>query len=253
MGAWTAALDGAYAVIQFAAVNPYPECTWEEARLSMRMNSNVVLAAQRAGARRLVLASSSHVLGGYMQDGAVLSPQAPEIGPSTQLGRFTHFRLPGFTTDASGYATAKVQLEEIGRAASAASPGLSVVTVRIGWCQPGENHPRQMTATATPTISAERVAVQESAEAEVAQGFDNRDLILAWLHRIWLSTPDFRHLFTRAIESDFEGYLVVSGVSNNSGMRWSREGWDQLGYVPHDDAIEALGQACDSPDMRTSS
>lgn len=239
-GEWAFVFSGADAVVHFAAVNPYPEATWEESRLSIRMSANVVSAVQRAGVRRLVVASSSHVLGGYMQDGAYLSAAAPALSSQTPLRHFTRFKLPGFETDASGYATAKMALEEMCRAASAASTSLSVVVVRIGWCQPGENHPKQMTATATPTISADVVASSESAASEVARGFDNRDLILAWLHRIWLSTRDFKQIFQRAIESDIKGFLIVMGVSRNRDMRWSTEGWMQLGYEPLDDVQKSL-------------
>lgn len=239
-GEWTSAFAGADTVVHFAAVNPYPEATWEESRLSMRMGANVIAAAQRAGVRRLVLASSSHVMGGYLQNGARRSATAPEIGPKTPVCRFTQYKLPGFDTDATGYAVAKLSLEEIARAAAAATPGLSVVVIRIGWCQPGENHPRQMTATATPTISGDKVKAEQRVEEEVALGFDNRDLILAWLHRLWLSTRDFKQLFKRAIETDIEGYLCVCGMSRNKDMRWSTEGWDILGYNPEDDAERAL-------------
>jgi len=241
-GDWHSCFEGADAVVHFSAVNPYPEASWEDSRLSMRMSANVVAASQRAGVRRLVVASSSHVLGGYMQTG-VRRPTAAALEPGTPLRHFTRFRLPGFETDASGYASAKLALEEMTRAAAMATRGLSAVIIRIGWCQPGENLPQNMTATATPTVSADKVAKEMSVEDEVAAGFDNRDEILAWLHRIWLSTPDFKHLFERAIDADIEGCLTVFGMSENSGMRWScAEGWSQLGYKPADDAQRTLDE-----------
>lgn len=239
--AWASKFIGADAVVHFAAVNPYPEASWEDSRLSMRMGMNVLQATQAAKVRRFVLASSSHVMGGYLQQGSELSGAASAIGASTAMSRFTHFRLPGFDTDAAGYAAAKLAMEESCRAAAAAK-GVSIVTVRIGWCQPGENVPSQMTATATPTISAEVVANDQSPEEEVLAGFDDRRLILAWLHRLWLSTRDFKQLFRKAVEVDLPdaGHLLVNGMSGNAGMRWSRDGWDILGYSPEDNAVEWL-------------
>lgn len=239
--AWASKFLGADTVVHFAAVNPYPEASWEDGRLSMRMGMNVLQAAQAAKVRRFVLASSSHVMGGYMQQGSELSDAALAIGASTAMSRFTHFRLPGFNTDASGYAAAKLAMEESCRAAAAAKV-MSVVTVRIGWCQPGENVPSQMSATASPMISAEAVANDKSPEEEVLAGFDDRRVILAWLHRLWLSTRDFKQIFRKAIEIDLPdaGHLLVNGMSGNAGMRWSRDGWDALGYCPQDDALEWL-------------
>lgn len=241
--AWVSKIDGADTVIHLAAVNPYPEATWEDSRLSMRMSMNVLQAAQRAGVRRFVLASSSHVMGGYLQQGAELSDKAGPIGAATPMSRFTNFRLPGLDTDASGYACAKLAMEEACRAATAAG-NLTAVCIRIGWSQPGENVPSQMSATATPTISDSVISntKQASPEEEVAQGFDDRRLILSWLHRLWLSNRDLRQIFRKAVEAELpsKSHIIVNGMSRNEGMRWSTEGWDVIGYTPEDDAIEWL-------------
>ena len=66
-GAWAAALRGADAVVHFSAVNPYPNASWEESAASMLHTFNVLLLAERAGVRRVVLASSNHVMGGYKE------------------------------------------------------------------------------------------------------------------------------------------------------------------------------------------
>lgn len=253
--AWVSKFRGVYAVVHFAAVNPYPEASWEQSRLSTRMGMNVLQAVQAAKVRRLVFASSNHVMGGYLQQGPELSDSAPAIRSSTVMSRFTNFRLPGLDTDASGYAAAKLAMEEACRAAAAAKT-MSTVVVRIGWCQPGENVPGQMTATATPTISGEVCANTRSPDEEIAAGFDDRRVVLAWLHRMWLSTRDFKQLFRRAVEVELpeDGHLLVSGMSGNGGMRWSREGWDVLGYVPQDDAKEWLkkngGDPWDEPAVK---
>lgn len=246
---WVGKVRGADVVVHFAAVNPYPEATWEESRLSMRMSSNIVQAAQVGNVRRLVLATSNHVMGGYMHQGVDIST-APVIEPSAPVGRFTHFRLPGLDMDAASYATAKVALEEMGRAAAAAS-ALVVVAVRIGWCQPGENVPSQMSATASPML--EDAASEPNADEEVAAGFDDRRLILTWLHKMWLSTRDFKQLFRKAVDSELPcKHLLLYGMSRNGGMRWSKKGWETLRYDPQDDSEAWLKEkrAAEEPDSK---
>src|SRR5690242_13246296 len=63
--AWEDAFAGIDAVIHLAAQNPNVDATWTDAAVSFDMVLNVTEAARRAGVRRLVFASSNHVMGGY--------------------------------------------------------------------------------------------------------------------------------------------------------------------------------------------
>jgi nucleoside-diphosphate-sugar epimerase len=68
---WASQLDGAAAVVHFAAVNPYPEASWQDSAESMDMQMNVFSAAKAAGVPRVVFASSNHVMGGHKDLGGV--------------------------------------------------------------------------------------------------------------------------------------------------------------------------------------
>jgi hypothetical protein len=54
---------------------------------------------------------------------------------------------------------------------------------------------------------------------------------------MWLSNRDFLHLMERCLLADLpEKFLVVNGMSANSGMRWDLTTAQKiLGYEPQDD------------------
>jgi nucleoside-diphosphate-sugar epimerase len=60
---WREALAGVDAVVHFAAQNPYPNAPWSDACASFDMTLNMLAAAARASTRRVVFASSNHVMG----------------------------------------------------------------------------------------------------------------------------------------------------------------------------------------------
>src|SRR5690348_2977481 len=66
-GAWRPAVSEADGIVHFAAVNPYPGASFEEAADSFQMTANLFEAAA-AGAARIVLASSNHVMGRYKEE-----------------------------------------------------------------------------------------------------------------------------------------------------------------------------------------
>ena len=86
----------------------------------------------RAGVRRVVYASSNHVLGGYKDD-----PE-PALLTTDLLPRpGTRYVADGEARDSTPYGSAKLFGERLGRCCADAD-GLSVLAVRIGWVRPGE-------------------------------------------------------------------------------------------------------------------
>jgi hypothetical protein len=60
---------------------------------------------------------------------------------------------------------------------------------------------------------------------------------------MWLSDRDFLHLMDRCLMAELpERFLIVNGMSNNSGMRWDlSHARAALKYEPQDN-IESLRQ-----------
>jgi hypothetical protein len=106
--------------------------------------------------------------------------------------------------------------------------------MRIGWCQPGENHPRTITAGETKTVT------EVGASPEVAQD-------LRWFRNMWLSNRDLVGMFLAAIDADADAWpargIVINCVSANQNMPWDLEPSRQwLGYTPLDDVWEVLSK-----------
>jgi hypothetical protein len=111
------------------------------------------------------------------------------------------------------------------------------VSIRIGWCRPGDNRPEEITLEALPGAKLEAAPDAESL----------RDL--RWLRDMWLSNRDLAQLVERAIRADASRWpspaIVVNGNSANSGMPWSLDGARQwLGYRPQDDLYSVV-KACE--------
>lgn len=225
---WRDVIEQCDAVVHFAAKNPYPEATWDDANTSLDMTLNVAMAAVEAGVQRVVFASSNHVMGRYKDE-----PLANTIGPgelTTDLERGvgTLWHTGERPMDSTVYAVAKSSGERACHALATKSGGRTTfVCVRIGWCQPGENLPSTLSAAGTPT--------QSTGEADNGQ-LDHTE---RWFRNMWLSNRDFAHLFERAVLADSSGWphpcIVVNGMSANTDMKWSLEGaikW--LGYQPRD-------------------
>jgi nucleoside-diphosphate-sugar epimerase len=128
--------------------------------------------------------------------------------------------------DGYAYGAAKVFGERM-CVAAARQDGLSTVSIRVGWCQAGENHPSTINAGGNPKLAKAGFA-SKSGQAE-----------LTWFRNMWLSTPDFNNLFERAILADPTDWprpgIVVNGMSDNAGMAWGIEPARRLiGYAPRD-------------------
>lgn len=172
--------------------------------------------------------------GGYKD-----SPLADNIGPgelSTDLPP-----APGIvwyngreTINSVRYGTAKVMGERLCRAVASELEGQATfVCVRIGWCQHGENIPQRLSIS----FDQDRALEEEGDPSTWSPD-------LRWFKEMWLSDRDFAQLFERALLADGSawpnGFIIVNGMSNNAGMKWSlEEAKKWLGYEPQDDVYAA--------------
>lgn len=214
------AFAGVDAVVHLAARRPYPDASWDDGAVSFDMTLHAVDALARAGgAKRFVFASSNHVMGGYKErevaPGA-LTTSLPPL-PGTRTGEAEPLRA---------YAAAKLMGERL-LAARAEAGGLTAVSLRIGWCQPGDNRPGTMTASGIPGDPG-----PDTPEAART---------LAWFRGMWLSNRDFLAAVSAALTADASRWLapalVVNAMSANRGMAWDiAPTRAQLGYAPQDDS-----------------
>jgi len=163
---------------------------------------NVFQAAAMMKVRRVVYASSNHVMGGY-KDLAEPARLTTELAPLPG----TRYVVDSEERDSTGYGSAKLFGERVGKCYSDI-PGLSVIAVRIGWVKVGANRPQD--------IPPERGS---------------------WFKLMWLSNRDFCQLIEKCILADPKlRFAVINGMSANTGMRWDIEYTKKLvGYEPLDD------------------
>jgi nucleoside-diphosphate-sugar epimerase len=232
---WRDPLATVDAVVHFAAQNPYPEATWEEAAISLDMTLHIANAAVEAGLKRVVFATSNHVMGRYKDDPLWGQVGPGELRPDLPPGTGTVWHTGAQWMDSTPYATSKLMGERVCKASAARAAGRTTfAAIRIGWCQPGDNLPSTLSAAGTPTQSA---GAGSDVDAEAWARADR------WFKEMWLSNRDFVHLFERALLTDGsqwpDGYILVNGMSNNRGMRWSlTETRHWLGYAPQDDVYQ---------------
>lgn len=106
----------------------------------------------------------------------------------------------------SPYGATKLMGERLGMSLARAFD-LTFIALRLGWIQSGENRPE--------TLPDE------------------------WARAMWLSNRDLVQLFECAVEADLDDrdFVIVNGMSNNSGMRWDLSlTAELLGYTPEDNA-----------------
>ena len=131
------------------------------------------------------------------------------------------------------YAASKLMGERL-LAARAEPGGLTAVSLRIGWCQPGDNRPETLSASGVPGETG-----PDTPEAE-------REL--AWFRAMWLSNGDFLRAVSAALRADTGAWptpaIVVNAMSDNAGMAWDiAETRRLIGYAPQDDAARHLAGA----------
>ncbi len=198
---WVSRFEGVDAVVHLAG-NPVAYHDWDELTgPNIDAVLNVFEAAARAGAKRLIFASSNHVMGGY-QDGAPI-PITTSLPPKPGLRYFAD----GADRFSGAYAAAKLFGERLGQH-YATTRGLEVIAVRIGWVWRGTNEPSQL-----PPERGE------------------------WFRKMWLSDRDFLHLMDCCLTAALrEPFVIVNGMSNNSGMRWDLNDTEEaIDYRPQDD------------------
>jgi nucleoside-diphosphate-sugar epimerase len=227
---WCELIEQSDGVVHFAAQNPFPEASWKDATHSLDMTLNVAHAAVTAGVQRFVFASSNHVMGRYKD-----TPLRETVGPGELTTDLDHavgtvWDAGETAMDSTIYAVAKSSGERACRALAFQSAGnTKFVNIRIGWCQPGDNHPSTLSGAGTPT--------QDSS----ASGDEDHEAIRTdhWFKSMWLSNRDFVQLFSHAIFADSSTWpapsIVVNAMSRNEQMPWSlKEARDWLGYEPDD-------------------
>jgi uronate dehydrogenase len=199
---WADLFRGVGVVFHLAA-DPTAQQTWPNlVGPNLDAVIHVYQAAARAGVRRVVYASSNHVLGGY-QDAAEPFLLTPDLPPRPG----TRYVVEGEARDSAAYASAKLFGERLGKCFAEAHPPLEVLAVRIGWTRPGENRP-----------------------ADIPPGRE-------WFRLMWLSNRDYCQLMERCLVADgLPPFAVVNGMSANTGMRWDLGATRRLlGYAPQDD------------------
>eukprot|EP00040_Diaphanoeca_grandis_P010517 m.53864 g.53864 ORF g.53864 m.53864 type:complete len:339 (-) comp21831_c0_seq1:222-1238(-) len=217
-GTWLDEFDDADSIVHLAAVNPYPEATWEEVAKSMDLTGGY----KDKGGGKAVPGDDSSL---------ILESSPPLVG--------TKWDSAGLWMDATPYASAKIQGESLCRVLGQTTK-TNFVSIRVGWCQPNENRTNTMSVAGTPTITAEETTAPLPDHLIGDTQFDPEE-ILSWYRNMWLSNRDAAQIFTRSIVAPFPehcgGHMVVNGMSNNAGMRWClKETSKLLGYAPMDDA-----------------
>jgi hypothetical protein len=159
-------------------------------------------AAAQAEVKRLIYASSNHVLGGYKDD-----PEPAILTTDTPPRPGARYVVEGEQRNSTAYGSAKLFGERLGRS-YADVRGLSVLAVRLGWVRPGDNRAQD--------IPADREA---------------------WFRLMWLSNRDYLQLMDCCLQADPAlRFAILHGMSDNTGMRWDLESTRRLvGYQPLDD------------------
>jgi nucleoside-diphosphate-sugar epimerase len=128
--------------------------------------------------------------------------------------------------DSTAYAAAKLMGERV-VAAKAEAGAFSAVSLRIGWCQPGENTPRTISAAGTP-------------KSGLIETDPEREHDLRWFKAMWLSNGDLIRCILAALRAEASAWpspaIVVNAMSANRPSPWDLSaGRKLIGYEPLDD------------------
>ena len=115
----TRALTGADVVVHFSAVNPYPNATWDDCSQSLDHIYYIFTLAVQCSVRRVIFASSNHVMGGYKDDNDQMMYGRPaSLYPYTEprVGTMpSNTNDIGTSGDGKAYAAAKLAGERYAR------------------------------------------------------------------------------------------------------------------------------------------
>ena len=227
---WIDPMEQADAVVHLAATDPSARSGWTHGRDSFGMTANLLANVGRRRPCRFVFASSNHAMGLY-KDFPI--PGSGKIGMNTPPLAGTHLWTDGAYESAAGYGASKLMGERLCLAAAEAAPGmLSAVSLRIGWCQPGENS--ALTLETRGGIASDRAPDPSEAARD-----------LQWFRNMWLSNRDYGSVMERALLADSTSWpypaIIVAAVSNNLGTPWDLDEAESLiGYEPKDDVWAEL-------------
>ena len=208
LDALIAAISGVEAVVHLAAAASL-DAAWEDVvDTNIGGTRNVFEAARIAGVRKVVYASSGHVVGGA-EDRA----GAPLYDLSDK--RVFDERTP--SEPDSLYAVSKVCGEALGRYYSDTF-GLDVLCIRLGTVLPG-NDPK-----------SDGAGRGKSASMTLAQRYPR-------IRAKWLSHRDCCQVFAKALLAQDVRFGVFYATSNNPRQIWSlTAARERLGYEPQDAA-----------------
>lgn len=205
------AFEGVDVVVHLGA-DPSPRASWDSVlRNNIIGTRNVYEAARLAGVKRIVFASSNHVVGNY--------PLRQDPYKAIYAGRLGEVRrpFPPLTTDLirpdSYYGVSKSFGESLGSYFHE-EYGVSVICLRIGWVMTPDE----------PSFSPAALS-------------------------LWLSHRDAAQLIQRSIDAPASvGFAIVNGESDNLLSIWDIETTRQiLGYAPQDAAGEEWTDSPDAP------
>ncbi len=197
-----AAMEGIDAVIHMAG-EPSPFASWEEVHAANIIGTrNVYEAARMAGVRKVILASTNHVMGFYDRDGEWPVYVSQPVRPDSLYG----------VSKIYGEAIARFYLER---------HGIRSFCLRIGACRADDD----------PT--SEKILTQSPAHVELRTPEERRIRMRAG----WLSRRDCAQLVARCLDADHLDWAVVYGISNNPRQFWDiSHARELLGYAPEDAA-----------------
>lgn len=230
---WRAEAQAADGIVHYASANPAPNSSWSELAASFDMTANLLEQAG-GGSKpcRFIFASSNHAMGGY-KDAPL--PADGKLRMSTpQISGTRYYDTDGYKWG-SAYGATKVLGERVSAARAAATEGrVTAVSTRIGWCQRGDN----LAKTLVGSGGGDR--------GETDAAVIKRNSL--WYRNMWLSNADHLRLMDAALRADASKWpapaIVVSGMSNNTGMAWDLdEAREWIGYVPQDDVWADLKAA----------
>jgi NAD+ dependent glucose-6-phosphate dehydrogenase len=202
LGAIRPAFDGIDTVVHLGA-DPSPRAPWESILENNIVGTrNVFEASRDAGVKRVIFASSNHVVGFY--------PLKQDPYKAVYEGRLGEVRRPFPMLGAEAlrpdslYGVSKAFGESMGSYYHD-QYGISVICLRIGWVMTPDD----------PTFSAPSLS-------------------------LWLSHRDAAQLIERSIDAPASvGFAIVHGMSKNSLRIWDIETVrDTIGFDPQDGAGE---------------